>query len=80
MRDRFKAVLNLRDGKPMENAGLIIFANCSNTVRTLPTLPRKQNDPEDIMDYVPDHIADVIGYRCLQRGNGLGRLKVKFGG
>jgi hypothetical protein len=80
MRDRFKAVLNLRDGKPMENAGLIVFSNCSNTVRTLPTLPRKQNDPEDIMDYVPDHIADVIGYRCLQRGNGLGRLKVKFGG
>lgn len=53
MRDRFSAVLSLRDGKPMENAGLIIFNNCSNIIRTLPTLPRKANDLEDIMDGVP---------------------------
>lgn len=80
MRNRFQASLAERDGHPMENAGLFVFSNCLHTIRTLPTLPRKDNDPEDIADGVPDHIADVIGYRCLQLGSGMGKLKIKFGG
>jgi len=79
MRDRFAAALKLKDEIPMENEGLIIFRNCNDTIRTLPTLPRKENDPEDIADGVPDHIADVVGYRCLQKGGGMTRLKVKLG-
>lgn len=48
---------------PSEEAGFIVFENCKNTIRTLPTIPRDEHDPEDVNTEAPDHIYDVVRYR-----------------
>lgn len=49
---------------PMEEAGLFVFSNCLQFIRTVPTLPRDPNDSEDIYSKAEDHIADEARYRC----------------
>jgi len=51
------------DFVPPEEAGFIVFENCKNTIRTLPTIPRSESDPEDVNSEAPDHIYDVIRYK-----------------
>jgi hypothetical protein len=48
---------------PPEEAGLVFFENCKNAIRTLPTIPRDEHDPEDVNTEAPDHIYDVVRYR-----------------
>lgn len=48
---------------PMEAPGLFFFENCHHSIRTLPTLPRGDNDPEEIAKKVEDHAPDMIRYR-----------------
>lgn len=48
---------------PSEEAGLIFFSNCKHAIRTLPTIPRDDNDPEDVNTEAPDHIYDVVRYK-----------------
>ena len=52
---------------PSEEAGFIIFTNCENTIRTLPSIPRDEHDPEDVNSEAPDHIYDVCRYRLASR-------------
>lgn len=62
MRSRFAAML-----KPHpEDPGLIIFQNCVQFIRTVPTLTRLERDPDDIDTNAEDHIADEVRYRVLQ--------------
>jgi len=51
------------DSMPPEEAGMIFFTNCKNAIRTLPTIPRSERDPEDVNSESPDHIYDVLRYR-----------------
>lgn len=48
----------LPDGKP----GLIIFKNCKNLIRTLPTLPRDEGNVEDVDTDSEDHAYDGLRY------------------
>lgn len=75
MRTLFKASTVV----PMENPGLYVFNTCKQFVRTIPTLPRDERDPEDIDTTTEDHIADAIGYRVLHRPIVKRRSKVKIG-
>ena len=62
MRRAFSAVL-----KPhMEDPGLLIFSNCVQFIRTVPTLTRLERDTDDIDTNAEDHIADESRYRTLQ--------------
>lgn len=60
VRDRFKAGLV----NPMEKPGLFVFNHCVQFIRTIPTLPRSQKDPDDVDTNVEDHIYDETRYRC----------------
>lgn len=62
MRRAFSAVLKA----PMEDPGLIIFSNCVQFIRTVPTLTRLERDTDDIDTNAEDHIADETRYRMLQ--------------
>ena len=44
------------DGCP----GLIVFRNCHNLIRTLPTLPYSKTNPEDVADCVEDHAYEAL--------------------
>lgn len=62
MRKRFKASQKPEIGL-REDPGLFVFANCDNFARTVPVLPRKEKDMDDIDSESEDHIADETRYR-----------------
>ena len=40
--------------------------NCVESIETFPTLPSKQNDPEDVDTKAFDHIYDALRYGCME--------------
>jgi len=62
IRNRLKAVI----APTFEEPGLLIFQNCVQFVRTVPTLSRLERDTDDIDTDAEDHIADECRYRLLQ--------------
>lgn len=64
LRAMFKQSLN-----PMhEGPGLYVFAGkCPNFVRTIPTLPRDKNNPDDINSHAEDHAYDTARYKVLAK-------------
>ncbi|BDU72374.1 terminase large subunit domain-containing protein [Mesoterricola silvestris] len=50
---------------PMEEPGLFVFNNCRDGfIRTVPTLPRDPNKPDDVNTKSEDHVGDETRYRC----------------
>lgn len=54
-----------KDGRalPAEEPGLYVCDNCSDLIRTLPTLQRDDLLPDDIDTKSEDHDADALRYR-----------------
>jgi hypothetical protein len=61
MRDRLDACLT----HPMERPGMFIFDTCRHFIRTVPSLPRDEKDPDDVDTDAEDHVGDESRYRCL---------------
>ena len=55
--------LKIEDKEP----GVRIFSTCRNLLRTFPTLPIDDNNPEDINTHVEDHAYDALRYGCMSR-------------
>jgi hypothetical protein len=47
---------------PPEKPGLYVFDRCRDWIRTMPTLPRDEINPEDVDTESEDHIADETRY------------------
>lgn len=60
MRKMLKAAMQ----SPVEDKALFIFNNCTQFIRTFPTLPRDKNNSDDCDSRSEDHIADEARYRC----------------
>jgi len=60
VRNMLKACLT----HPMEDPGLFTFSNCTQYIRTMPTLPRDEKKPDDVDTNSEDHIYDEVRYRC----------------
>ena len=60
------------DGLPR----LLVYDTCRDFIRTLPSLPRAKNNPEDVLTTAEDHLADAFRYGLLElegkRGTGDG--------
>lgn len=74
VRKRLQAVLNLdpEDGTPKhtprEEPGLFVVGQrCPSFLRTVPSVPRDQKDPDDVDTEVEDHIADEVRYKCWRK-------------
>jgi hypothetical protein len=53
-----------RGHEPREHPGLFIFRNhCPHFLRTMPVLPRDDQDLDDVDTEAEDHIADEVRYR-----------------
>ena len=50
-------------GTPREEPAMFIFDTCSHFIRTVPTLPRCERDPDDVNTEAEDHVADETRYR-----------------
>ena len=63
IRDRLKAC------DKGEGEGLYFFDHCVGCLRTLPSLPRDEKNPEDVDTEAEDHIYDALRYRVLAGKN-----------
>lgn len=72
MRTMFKAAL----APVPEEAGLYIFENCVQFIRTVPTLTRLDRDTDDVNTNEEDHIADDTRYRLLEKKYEEATLKI----
>lgn len=66
MRKMLAAVLPTAPGLPREEPGLFVTTECLHFLRTVPTIPRDQDDPDDVDTEAEDHVADESRYRCRQ--------------
>ncbi len=71
LRKRLGAAANLdeegkvRHGRPREHAGLFVVGEkCPHFLRTVPSLPRSDKDPDDVDTDWEDHIGDETRYRA----------------
>lgn len=53
---------------PRERPGLFVFDHCEQFMRTIPVLPREEDNPDDINTEAEDHIADEVRYRVRHTG------------
>ena len=60
MRKMLKAVLKY----PMEEPGMLAFDTCRHFIRTVPVLPRDENDADDVDTKSEDHVGDESRYRA----------------
>jgi hypothetical protein len=49
----------------MERPGLYVFDDCTQFIRTVPSLTRSDKDLDDVADNSEDHIGDAARYRLL---------------
>jgi hypothetical protein len=68
IRDRLEAAMI---GK--EEPHLYFMDNCRASIATLPTLPRDEDDPDDVDTEAEDHAYDMVRYRVLKGANRLAK-------
>jgi len=52
--------------KVREEPGLFVTTECLHFLRTVPALPRDEDDLDDVDTEAEDHVADEVRYRCRQ--------------
>jgi hypothetical protein len=62
---------------PAGMPGLRFFSNCKNLIRTIPSIGRDENNPEDVDTDDEDHAYDGLGYGLQHVGQGVKRKKIK---
>ncbi len=62
---------------PPEEPGLFVFATCRQFIRTVPVLPREENNPDDANSLSEDHIADETRYFLMTPPYEVGKLRVR---
>lgn len=50
---------------PMEEPGLFVFSTCRQFIRTVPVLPRDQQEPDVADTEAEDHVYDETRYECM---------------
>lgn len=76
IRDRLEAGKDNRE----TDARLYFMSNCRASISTLPTLPRNDDDLDDVDTDAEDHPYDMVRYRVLKSANRAARkIKVTIG-
>ena len=78
VRRRLLAALPLAEGLPMEEPGLFVFSTCRQFIRTVPVLPRKASNPDDVDTETEDHIGDEVRYRVLHERQSVGSVEMRL--
>lgn len=61
---------------PLKRPGIIFFDTCKACIRTIPTLPRDDKDPEDVDTEAEDHPYDAVTYAIQWLGGAFRRIRV----
>lgn len=83
IRNLLAASLEVKDGLvlgpkegPMEQPGLFVFDTCRHWIRTVPTLPRDPNKPDDVDTDAEDHAGDETRYEVYGKRQAAGTSEV----
>lgn len=71
MRKMMRAA-HTRPGHPREEPGLFVVDECTQFLRTVPSLPRSERDMDRIDDSAEDHVCDETRYRIRAVGSRAG--------
>ena len=63
VRQRLRACGPPEGGGVREEPGLFVTDNCAQFLRTVPVLPRDEDDPDDVDTEAEDHVYDEARYR-----------------
>lgn len=75
IRDRLQAALD------KEGPALYWMDNCRATLETVPSIPRDEDNLDDVETSSEDHMYDAVRYRCLKGANrlaGPGTVKIRM--
>lgn len=75
--ERLRKYLKAAIASPREEPGLFIFSTCRQFIRTVPVLPRLEDDPDELDSNAEDHIADETRMFLMTPPQEVGRLKVR---
>lgn len=64
VRKMLAAVIPAEGHQVREEPGLFVTTDCIHFLRTVPTIPRDQDDLDDVDTDAEDHVADEVRYRC----------------
>lgn len=63
LRDRLEASIN------GEGPGIYFMSNCAASITLIPSLPRDEDEPDDVDTDAEDHNYDMVRYRVLKSNN-----------
>lgn len=63
--NRMRQMLKAAADEDREQAHLYVFETCRQFIRTVPTLPRDESDPDDVDTEAEDHTADETRYEIM---------------
>lgn len=66
----------VENAKTGEKPGFYVMQNCKAGLKLLPTIPRDEDDPDDVDTNSPDHIYDESRYRVLSTAFRPGLLEI----
>lgn len=65
----------IRQGNhPRQNPGLFVFDHCKQWIRTVPNLPRDDEDMDDVDTGSEDHAGDATRYRLFKKRDQMGAI------
>jgi hypothetical protein len=71
IRRRMKATMD----RDREQPWILIFETCRQWIRTVPTLPRSDRDPDDVDTDAEDHTGDETRYRITKPRTSIGTFE-----
>jgi hypothetical protein len=77
VRERLDAVLPKEGEKVRELPGLFVWDTCSQWIRTVPSLPRDEDDMDDVDTDAEDHTGDETRYKVREEARVSGGRKAK---
>jgi hypothetical protein len=75
--ERLRHLLTALIPDHVESPGLYIFDSCRHWLRTVPTLPRSERNPEDIDTDAEDHCYDETRYRIMTPRNEVRHVPIR---
>ena len=65
-------------GRPRERPGLFVTTECRHFLRTVPSLPRDPDNPDDVDTESEDHVGDAVRYRVKTADRSMSTGRVTY--
>lgn len=77
--EKMRQLMKASRDNPREDIGIYVFNTCTEWIRTVPTLPRDERNPNDCDTNAEDHAGDATRYRVRSHGFGGEAIHGRYG-